>query len=231
MYYRPSAVALCKRTLARYRTLGPVPLWERTMSASPDSNLEAILGVPPAGKTPLDLPRVFPELAGLSDSDLRSRVEGVWQEFWTWSSFTALEDVPTSPEIPYSHVRHARAVIRLALAAAETFEAFHGLQLDRDVLVAAGLLQDVSKLVEYEPGDGEPRYSEGGRRLPHGFLAAHLAVNHGLPLSICEIIVSHSPTSSRFPASLEGKVLYYADQLDVIAVFGDRWRKELFITK
>jgi hypothetical protein len=42
---------------------------------------------------------------------------------------------------------------------------------------------------------------------------------------------SHTPQAPKFPDTLEGKILYYLDHLDVIAIFKDRWRKELFITK
>ncbi len=201
------------------------------MAVPPVADLGVMLGDAPQEKDRLHLARVFPELNLISDLSIRAGVEGVWQELWRWSRFSALRDVPTSPEIPYPHIRHGRAVVRLALAAAEVFETFHGVSVDRDVLIAAGLLQDASKLVEYEPGEGGPRYSEAGRRFPHAFLAAHVAANLGLPAEVCEIIVTHSPTSSRFPSTFVGKLLYYMDQLDVIAIFGDRWRKELFITK
>jgi hypothetical protein len=62
-------------------------------------------------------------------------------------------------------------------------------------------------------------------------MAAHVALKHGLPDAVCHIILSHTPQSAAFPASLEGKILYYADQLDVLAIYRDRWEKRLFITK
>jgi hypothetical protein len=117
----------------------------------------------------------------------------------------------------------------MALAIADAFERFHGVLVDRDLLIAAGLLQDVSKLVEMKPGDeGEALNTEIGSLFPHAFWGSHVAIQHGLPLSICEIILDHTPQAARFPRTLEGKILYYADQLDILAVFGDRWRKELF---
>ena len=182
-------------------------------------------------KQPLDLPAIFPELALISDTRLRDGVAAVWAELWEASRFESVDDVPTSPEIPASHVRHCHAVLALALAAADVFEKYHGVAVNRDVLIAAGLLQDVSKLVEYEPDGDSNGYTEDGRRYPHGFLGAHAALARGLPAEVCEIILTHSPTASRFPASLEGKILYYADQLDVIAIFGDRWYKMLMVTK
>jgi putative nucleotidyltransferase with HDIG domain len=182
-------------------------------------------------KQPVVVEALFPELAGISDPQLRDGVVAIWTELWDASHFESIDDVPTSPEIPAPHVRHCHAVLALALAAADVFERIHGVTVNRDVLIAAGLLQDVSKLVEYEPAGASTGYTEAGRRYPHGFLGAHAALSHGLPPEVCEIILTHSPTASRFPASLEGKILYYADQLDVIAIFGDRWFKMLLVTK
>jgi putative nucleotidyltransferase with HDIG domain len=179
----------------------------------------------------VDLDSLLPEINAITDASLRDGVAAVWQELWQQSPFEAPEDVPTSVEIHTSHLRHCRSVLAIARSVADAFERFHGVAVDRDVLIAAGLLQDVSKLVEYQPQDGAYALTDAGRRYPHGFLGAHAALNHGLPPAVCEIIVSHSPTATTFPPSLEGKILYYADQLDVIAVFRDRWQKLLFITK
>ena len=180
------------------------------------------------GKPPLDMAALFPEISVISDARLRESVEAVWQELWQQSEYAAIGDVPSSPEIPYSHVVHNRAVLRMALAVADTFESVHGLHVDRDVLLAAGLLQDVSKLVEYAPGGGLTALGSG---YPHAFWAGHVALQHGIPDAVVQIVLTHTPNSSTFPASLEGKILYYVDQLDVIAIHKDRWRKELMITK
>ena len=182
-------------------------------------------------KQPLDVVALFPEISAIVDEQLRDGVVAIWEELWAESPFESIDDVPTSPEIPASHVRHCHAVLALALAAADVFERFHGVTVNRDVLIAAGLLQDVSKLVEYEPNGASAGYTDAGRCYPHGFLGAHAALTHGLPPEVCEIILTHSPTAARFPTSLEGKILYYADQLDVIAIFGDRWYKMLLVTK
>ena len=63
------------------------------------------------------------------------------------------------------------------------------------------------------------------------FWAAHSALKQGVPDAICHIILTHTPQAASFPTSLEGKILYYVDQIDVLAIHGDRWRKQLMITK
>ena len=183
-------------------------------------------------KQPLNLAQIFPELALVTDVATRTGVEAVWEELWQLSSWESIDEVPSSPDFPYPHVRHNRAVLTMALAVADAFEHFHGVVVDRGMLVAAGLLQDASKMVEYcLDADGTVTYSEVGKLYPHGFWGAHLALKHGLPDLVCHIILNHTPQSAKFPIPLEGKILYYVDQIDVLAIHKDRWRKELFITK
>lgn len=182
-------------------------------------------------KPPLRLSDHFPELDLIQDQTLRAGVEAVWQEMWQASPWESLEELPASPDFPVPHLPHNRSVVHMALAVADAFERFHGVEVDRDVLLAAGLLQDASKLVEYGTEDGHVVLTETGRTYPHAFWATHMALKHGLPDSVCHIILCHTPQAAQFPVSLEGKILYYVDQLDVIAIHRDRWRKELWITK
>jgi hypothetical protein len=179
----------------------------------------------------LDLAELLPEIDLIEDAELREKVIAVWEELWQASSFEALADVPIGPKIPYSHLPHNRAVITMALAMADAIERFHRISVDRDAMLAAALLQDVSKLVEMAPDAGGVVQTEIGKSFQHGFWASHLALTHGLPLEVCEIVLNHTPDSPQLPRTLEGKILWYADQLDVIAVFGDRWVKHLFLTR
>jgi hypothetical protein len=182
-------------------------------------------------KPALDFKAIFPEVELIGDPELRSKVEAVWQDLWQQSEIDSIDRLATSPEIPYLHIPHNRAVVEMSLAVAAAFERFHGVKVNRDVLVAAALLQDASKLVEYTLSDGKVAYSALGRDYPHAFWAAHIALKHGVPDEICHIILTHTPQAAAFPKSLEGKILYYVDQLDVLAIHGDRWRKQLVITK
>jgi hypothetical protein len=116
-------------------------------------------------KTELDVDELLPELHLIGDAELRDKVREIWQELWRESKFEALEDVPISPKVPTAHLPHNRCVVTMALAIADALERFHGITLDRDMLVAAGLLQDVSKLVEMQPGpDGAGAGARGADR-------------------------------------------------------------------
>jgi hypothetical protein len=132
-------------------------------------------------KPGLDFPELFPEVLLIQDGDLRAQVEAVWQELWQMSDFSSIDQLATSPEIHYLHVPHNRAVVEMALAVATTFERFHTVKVDRDVLVAAALLQDASKLIEYTLAGGKVELSTLGRDYPHAFWGAHTALKHGVP--------------------------------------------------
>jgi hypothetical protein len=186
----------------------------------------------PSSKRPLDVAEVFPEVNEIADEKLRRGVIDVWQDLWSMSSYASYDDVPISPEISYPTKPHNQCVLRMCLAVADEIERYHGVKANRDHLIAAAVLQDASKVVEYQTDStGKTGFSEIGRQYPHAFMAAHIAILKGIPEAIVHVLLTHTPQSPKFPSTLEGKILYYVDQLDVIAVFKDRWRKELFITK
>ncbi len=180
----------------------------------------------------LDLEADFPEVLRIQDPKLRATVIAIWQELWSKSEWKTLASLRVSPQIDYPHLPHNRSVVLIALAVADTFEQLHGIAINRDHLIAAAILQDASKLVETRPKhDGTAEYTELGERFPHAFWGAHIALNHDLPHELAEVMLNHTPQSAEFPATLIGKIMFYVDQLDVIGIYGDRWRKELFITK
>lgn len=183
-------------------------------------------------RKPIDVAAMFPQLDEIRDPELRAKVVAVWRELWSQSAFADIADVPTSGEIAYPNLPHSRAVLAMCLKIADVFEEVHRVDVDRDVLIAAAILQDASKVVEYQPasGGGVER-TEIGRTYPHAYWAAMLATRHGVPPAVVHIILTHSPSHAKFPDSLEGKIIYYADQLDVIAIHKDGWRKESFIRR
>jgi hypothetical protein len=192
----------------------------------------AVAREPSRTRKPLDVLAMFPELAEITDAKLREVVIEIWQELWAMSEWDDIAAVPTSPEIPYPTLPHNQCVMRMALAVADAFEQFHGVKVNRDYLIAEAALQDASKVVEFRPGpDGKAVFTERGKAFPHAFWVAHLAASKGVPDEICHVLLTHTPQAPKFPDTLEGKILWYVDQLDVIAIFKDRWRKDLFITK
>ena len=183
-------------------------------------------------RRPLDVTGMFPQVNDIKDAKLRQAVIEVWQELWAQSKWDDPADLPTSGEIAYPNLPHSQCVVTLALGVADAFERHHNVKVNRDYLIASAVLQDASKVVEYEPGpDGKARRTRIGKHFPHGFWCAHLAANKGLPDEITHVMLTHSPQAPKFPDTLEGKILYYVDQLDVIAIHGDRWKKHLLVGK
>lgn len=192
----------------------------------------AIKTDPGKAKKPIDVLAMFPQVAQIKDRKLRAAVIAVWEELWARSPWTDIATVPTSPEVPYPTLPHNQCVLEMAIAVADAFERHHDVKVDRDHLIAVAVLQDASKVVEFAPGpDGKPEMTDLGKNYPHAFWAAHLAIQHGIADDIVHGLLTHTPQSAKFPNTLEGKILYYVDQIDVIGIFKDRWRKELFITK
>ncbi|WP_233236557.1 hypothetical protein [Bordetella sp. LUAb4] len=181
----------------------------------------------------LNFSTYYPQIDEISDADLRAKTHAVLQDIWQASSWQSLEDVPTSREIPYPNLPHTQCVVELSLAIADIFRKYHGVETDRDHLIAAAVLQDASKLVEYAPGEGADSVQRTpiGQWTPHAFWCAHLCALHEMPMAVTNTILTHSPQAAQFPQTIEGKILYYADQLDVIAIYKDRWTKKLFVTK
>jgi hypothetical protein len=184
------------------------------------------------GRQAIDVVEMFPAVKDIADPKLRAAVIAVWQELWAMSAWKRMEDVPTSLEIPYPTLPHNQCVLEMALAVADAFERHHDLKVNRDYLIAAAVLQDASKVIESAPGpDGRAMVTDLGRQYPHAFWAAHLALRHGVPDPVVHVLLTHTPQAATFPSTIEGKILYYVDQIDVIGIYKDRWRKDLYITK
>lgn len=183
-------------------------------------------------KKPIDVAWMFPQFEQIRDAGLKQKTIEIWNELWAMSEFEDIETVPTSGEIPSPNLPHSRSVLTMCLQVADSFERYHDVKVDRDVLIAAVILQDASKVVEYRPtATGGVERTEIGRTYGHAFWVTMLAAQKGLPAAISHILITHSPQAAKFPQSLEGKIIYYVDQLDVIAIHGDRWIKESIIRK
>lgn len=175
---------------------------------------------------------MFPQVRQIRDRKLRTAVIEIWEDLWRQSKWSDVRHVPTSAGIPYPNLPHMQCVVTLALAVADAFEQHHGIKVNRDHLIAASVLQDASKVVEYAPGrNGKLVRTAIGKNYPHGFWCAMLAAQKGVPDQIGHVMLTHSSSAATFPDTIEGKILYYVDQLDVIAIHKDRWKKHLMIAK
>ena len=161
--------------------------------------------------------RALPELTLIQDPGLRQATTAIWAETLAESEWQSIWEAPKNPEtLPESRrlLEHSRSVALQALAVAEIIERVHGIGFNRDELVAAALLHDVSKLLEYGPGSEGAGKSEKGRKIQHGFLGALKAVKHGMPLDVVHNIIVHTHNSRHMPQTHEAIIVHYVDYLD-----------------
>lgn len=166
---------------------------------------------------------LLPEVDQFQDAAMADLVVEIWAEAWEESSWTNLVDVPkglTSSGAPVAEtlIAHTRGVTRACLGCAAALREAHGYEIDHDLLLAAALIHDASKVVELEPYADGVRYSEYGVNVQHGVWTANKLLNRGQPLPLAQIIISHTPMSNVVPKPIEGIVLFYADMLDSDAI-------------
>jgi hypothetical protein len=98
---------------------------------------------------PRDIEALFSELREIKDPRLRDAVAEIWCETAAEMKWDTLEEIPknTEEEKGRSLIGHIKGVIAMALAICETAKSLHGKEYDKDAMIAASVLHDVSKLV------------------------------------------------------------------------------------
>ncbi len=177
--------------------------------------MSSTAAVDPADIAAID--REIPELELIRDSKLRDATAQIWAETLKESEWEALADAPKNPEtLPLSRrlLEHTRSVALQALAVAQVVEKIHGIGFDQDELVAAALLHDVSKLLEYGPTSDGAGKTRTGKRIQHGILGAVKAMEHGLSEDLVHNIIVHTHNSRYLPQTWEAILVHYVDYLD-----------------
>jgi putative nucleotidyltransferase with HDIG domain len=161
---------------------------------------------------------LLPELAEIEDGALRDKVvaayeaaleRGGWQpEDMARMPFTLLLE-----PCPATYLEHTRVVTRCAVAVAAAMAETYGsrLNIDRDHLLAAALLHDVGKLLEYREEGGGFVTSELGRMLRHPFSGAALCYEFGLPAAVVHVVATHAREGDGSRATPEAIIIHHAD--------------------
>lgn len=159
----------------------------------------------------------LPEVDLIEDIALRHAVCEIWAEALAASNWKSLGDVPKNPEtLPETRrlLEHSRSVALQALAVARVVRDVHKIGFDSDTLIAAALLHDVSKLVEYEPTADGAAKSRRGELIQHGVWGAFKAWEKGLPEDLVHNIIVHTNNSKHAPRTWEAILVHYVDYLD-----------------
>ncbi|MBN2430108.1 MAG: HDIG domain-containing protein [Acidobacteria bacterium] len=162
--------------------------------------------------------KLWPELAWISDEDLRNRTARTWSVALERSSLTPadLETIPFTllvPELKVSFMAHKRAVVHIARDCGRKIQEFFGddLPVDMDVLISGAILADVGKLLEYDKVDGQVVQGSFGKYLRHPFSGVALARECGVPAAVCHIIAAHAGEGDHVKRTVEAYVVHHAD--------------------
>lgn len=167
--------------------------------------------------------RLWPELAWIQDRDLREKVTRTWVRAFELSPLSPddLNEIPFTllvPNCPATFMDHKRCVVHIARKSAEAMREFlgHALHIDLDTVIAGAILADVGKLLEYEKVDGKARQSKRGELLRHPFTGVALAMECGVPDSVCHIIAAHAAEGDQVKRSVEATIVHHADLMSYL---------------
>ena len=163
--------------------------------------------------------QLWPEIAWIEDPELRQQVMKTWALALERSPLGAddLNHIPFTllvPNCPITFMEHKRCVVHIARTSAIAMQEFmgHVLPVNLDVVIAGAILADVGKLLEYEIGpDGKARQSEHGEALRHPFTGVALALECGVPESVCHIIAAHADEGDLVKRTTEAFIVHHAD--------------------
>ena len=161
---------------------------------------------------------LWPELAWIKNTALRTAVRETWAKAFTLSPLTPadLNEIPFTllvPNCPATFMEHKRAVVHIARRSAEAMLEFLGkaLTIDLDTVIAGAMLADVGKLLEYEKVDGKAKQSKRGEALRHPFTGVALAMMCNVPDEVCHIIAAHAGEGDLVRRSTEALIVHHAD--------------------
>jgi len=168
----------------------------------------------------MKIDELWPELAWISDEELREKTTKTWQLALEKSVLTPedLQRIPftllAGPELQVSFMAHKRCVVHVARESALKMIDFFGdeLPVNMDVVIAGAILADVGKLLEYELDDkGNSFQGLYGKYLRHPFSGVSLAEECGVPAEVCHIIATHAGEGNLVKRTTEAYIVHHAD--------------------
>ncbi|MBR0652017.1 HD domain-containing protein [Roseomonas terrae] len=166
----------------------------------------------------------LPELADIADAELRAKCIEAWAYALSESSFARVSDLPGEgnpgmfPLKRGDQTVHLRGVTQIALSIADNFTTtFPEANINRDIVLAGGLVHDVGKPWEFDAEnrrrwEGDPSQT-GLPSLRHSVYGAHICIAVGLPEEIAHIALGHSFEGDGVIRSLECLIVHRADSL------------------
>lgn len=158
---------------------------------------------------------LIPAIEKVRDSTLRDSVVLTWACSWKDSDYESLQDV-LQGQGSIKLLRHVNGVNDQVDHVVRLAEGTYGLDVERDVALAAAILHDVDKpLLWTSDGDDKITFRPGRSLRDHGILGAELAELCGVPKEVHRIVHGHSMYSDLMEErrSPEAVVVHHADAL------------------
>ena len=155
--------------------------------------------------------KIFPEIKEITNKELRDGVVKAWLLAAEKGKWQKIDDVPFTllADTTKTLIEHTRTVTTMAKAIAHERD-----DLDLDVLIAAGLVHDVGKLLEYCRQGQNIVKSAHGKLVRHPVSGYGLALEAGLPLEVVHVIAAHSKEGEVVTRSKEAIVIHHCDFID-----------------
>jgi putative nucleotidyltransferase with HDIG domain len=166
----------------------------------------------------------LPEISLIQNEELRNKVVEAWAYALAESSFDRVTSLPAEGNPGVFRMKrgtqadHLRGVTRVAMAIADEFQtSFPETDIDRDVVIAGGLVHDVGKPWEFDPVNrdkwtGDPSRA-GLPSLRHPVYGIHVCFAVRLPEEVTHIVLAHSYEGDFLTRSLEAIIVHRADSL------------------
>jgi putative nucleotidyltransferase with HDIG domain len=157
------------------------------------------------------LETIFPQVKKIGSKKVRDGVINAWLLAIERGKWNKIEDIPFTLliETERTLIQHTRTVTDMAIAVARTRQ-----DLDLDTIIAAGLVHDVGKLLEYCRRGRTIIKSSQGRRVRHPVSGYGLALEVGLPLEVAHVVAAHSKEGEKVVRSKEAIVIHHCDFID-----------------
>jgi putative nucleotidyltransferase with HDIG domain len=162
--------------------------------------------------------KILPEIRKIKNKELREKVVLTWEEGirlggWKTEDLKKIPFTLLLPDCKVNLIEHTRAVTNTALRVAEVISrAYESLvKIDKDVLIAGGILHDVGKILEYAKTGGKITKSPKGKFLRHPFSGSALAYKCGIPEQVVHLIAVHSHEGDKGYRSIEAIIIHHSD--------------------
>lgn len=175
----------------------------------------------------MEIKKLFPEIEKIGNEELKTKVikaleKAINKGGWTEEDLHLIPFTLLIPELigensipKISIIKHIRAVTQMCIATYERYEMLGiGDKLNKDELIAGGLLHDVGKFIEYERDEtGEIIQTKEGKYIRHPAMGLELVYEFDLPLIVRQAIIFHSKEGDKIPRLTEVEIIHRCDFL------------------